>query len=235
MHRVTVMLERIQMGSAAEVSHNEQMALVWRLIQETDKNIHKNDEKMYTWNFCELGNQKFSILFSGIDLDIVGRFVKRAMELKGQGLTVGLNIWKITDVIPLEDYPFLNSTLRLQSIGGAYIAQSVWEPHNETGEVMQFYHSVNVDYHPELAAMIIKKHLVSRANKVYNTDYTDKDVFIKYVEHVPGSEPVYYKRRTIASQMVTFRIWAPKEIMETALYGGIGLMTGSGFGSVVIA
>ncbi len=234
-HRVTVILERIQMGNITEISHDEKMALVWRLIEETDKNVHKNDEKMYTWCLNEQGERKYSLLFSSIDTTILEQFTKRAEELKNQGLTVGSNIWKITDVIPLEDYPFLNPTMRLQSLSGAYVYQLVEEPHNDTGEIMQFKHSVHIGHNPTLAANIIKHRLVRRANTVYGTEYTDNDVTIRYIELIPGSEPVHYKHRTIGSQMLTFRIKAPKEVMETALYGGVGHLTGSGFGSVVIA
>jgi len=234
-HRVTVILERIQMSAEAELSRDAKMALVWRLIQETDKNIHKNEEKFYTWHFDTQNEQKYTLLFSCLDNDILEKFVNRANELKGQGLSVGTDIWKIVEVIPIEDYPFLSASLRLQSLNGACIRHLVRGFHSIKGEDTLLTRDIYVKYDSALAVEILKHHLVKRANKIYGTEYTKDDVGIRYLELLPGSERVTYKDRRMASQLVTFRIKAPKEIMETALYGGIGSLTGSGFGSVVIA
>ena len=233
-HRATIALERIQMGNK-EISHDEKMALVWRLVEETDKNIHKNEEKPYTWVLTEQGDQHYTLLFSSIDDSIMEKFAARAEELKGKGLSIGSNIWKISEVISIEDYPFFNPTMRLMSLTGAYFYQLTAGEHKVTGAPINYKRRVSVADEPKEAANQIKFRLIRRANKYYGTNFTDDDVDVRYVELIPGSGHIEYKGRTLSSQKVTFRIKAPKEIMETALYGGIGALTGSGFGAVVIA
>ena len=233
-HRATIILERIQMGNK-EISHDEKMALVWRLVEETDKNIHKNEEKPYTWAFTEQGDQHYTLLFSSIDDSIMEKFAARAEELKGKGLSIGSNIWKISEVISIEDYPFFNPTMRLMSLTGAYFYEPTEGFHKVTGKPIVYKRRVRVDNEPEEVANQIRFRLVRRANKYLGTNFTEDDVKIRYVELIPGSGHIEYKNRTMGIQTITFRIKAPKEIMETALYGGIGALTGSGFGAVVIA
>lgn len=233
-HRVTVIFECIRMDNFKEISHDEKMALIWRLVEETDKNIHKNEEKPYTWSINNQGD-KYVLLFSCIDDEIMERFTNHVNELKNAGISVGTNIWKVTEVIPIEDYPFFNPTMRLMSLNGAYFYQPTEGTHKVTGKPIVYKRRVNVSKEPEEVAKQISFRLIRRANKYLGTNFTDEDVKIRYVELIPGSGHIEYKGRTLGIQTITFKIKAPKEIMETALYGGIGALTGSGFGAVVIA
>ena len=231
-HRIIVSFKRIGKHKA---NRDEEVSLLWRLLREKGDEQHNGKEKNFCWNMDVSDDPSmYSMVFSSIDTsvtDCLMRESKRLME-SGTGIeVVGGSIWTVASVMPVEDFPYIGETISLVSTTGMISIRNAWDYRkNKACRRTHFLHDEEGYIGWVRQA---RKRLCRRTNKFMGTDYTEDDIVFEKVKQL-GVSAVNYKGRNAPVQNVRVKIRAPKEVLETALYGGLGSSTGSGFGMVTI-
>lgn len=224
MHRAMILLNR---NGTTEVTHDEKMSLVWRLLRDTPVQ-HKNMEKPYTWTFEESGVNIYTLTFSCIDSSITELFLKKAQASLNQAIQIERSLWIPRMAMPIQDIPYLQNVARIETQNGMICRH--WYRYPSGRGRRTFY--IKTDKEDFIEAM--KKQLVRRAKLFFHKEIQTSDIQIKFLRLLNYGD-VQYKGRRIHYQNITFKIIAPKEIVELLVYGGAGTLTGSGFGMVLAA
>lgn len=224
MHRVMVLLNR---KGTDEVTHDEKMSLVWRMLRGTPVQ-HTNMEKPYTWAMEESGADTYTLTFSCIDPAITELFLKKAQETVNQAIQIERSFWIPVLAMPIQDIPYLQNVARIETQNGMICRHWYRYP---TGRGRRTFY-IRTDKEDFIAA--VKRQLVRRAKLFSHKEFQTSDIQIKFLRLVNYGD-VQYKGRQLHYQNVTFKIIAPKEIIELLVYGGAGSLTGSGFGMVLAA
>ena len=224
-HRAMVILHRLtKTDHTVLVDHDNKMALVWRFMKE-QWFPHREAEKPYCWDLSTNDGEYYNLTFSCITPEVTGWFLQAAKKCEGTCLNVGTEFWQVEKVMPVQDLPFIANYLRLSSMNGlqCFTMKRV----NETKKCRVLIHAGE---DPERFITSIKTRLIRRTKEFMDVDIPEDAVKIQHLNTMAGIISIPYKHSRIRTQQVTFKLVAPKEVLEMALYGGIGKETGSGFG-----
>ena len=229
-HRLIISFNRL---ATHPVTRDEEVSLLWRLLKETEENTHDNAVKYYCWNMRQLDySDFFSMVFSAVDVHVTEELLKNATALKesGHGREVrGGGVWTVTSVIPIDDLQYFGEAISLVSTSGMLAHRK--QRCGDKRSYRTFF--LNDRTTAEAWKQQLQERLVRRTNDFFGTDYTLADVQIIKAKHI-FTETIMYKGGKRIAQYVRLKIKAPQEVLEMALYGGIGTSTGSGFGMVTV-
>ena len=211
------------------MSHDEKMALIWKLINP-NRFWHKHEMKPFTWNISYVGGQIYNLLFSSISAGDTA-YIKNSLLACEGSISLpnyGTN-YIINDLMDLPDYDLKDGVIRLYSISGCQCFKHKQKP----GTRKKYYALVSAEEAPEDFATSIKNNIIRRGEKFLDRHIDEDEVSVKYVE-LERTARVKYKTGNILTQFVSLQLKAPKDIQKVAAYGGIGKETGSGFGFVML-
>lgn len=224
-HRAMIILRRLTKNDhTVLVDHDNKMALVWRFLKGNWIQ-HRDAEKPYCWDMSTNDGEYYNLTFSCISPEITRGFTQAAAKCVGTCLNVGTEFWQIDKVMPIQDLPFIANYLRLSSMNG--LQCFTMKRLNDTKKCQILIHAGE---NPERFIASIKTRLIRRTKEFMNVEVPEDAVQIQHLNTLAGIISVPYKRSRVRTQQVTFKLVAPKAVLETALYGGIGKETGSGFG-----
>lgn len=206
-----------------EFTHDDAVKLVWRFLNKRETQIqHHFVEKPYVWHIVPNGDNFFSLVFSSIFPEITKDFYEEAKSMENGVVEVNSSMVTVISVNPIADLDYIGEYLRISSYN--LVCQKNVR-HKKT--------SVNATEKEDFCAAIVSR-LVRRAKVFLNLDISEEDIQVKFPKQLSfGTKK--YKDGLIPVQDVEMKLVAPKEIIELALYSGVGSKSGSGFGTVYSA
>lgn len=228
-HRVLVILNR---DGNTPVNHDEKMSLIWRLLENTAVH-HDEVEKPYTWTIEKTGANKYTLTFSSIDTSISEVFLKKAKNSLNQAIQIESSFWIPLLAMPIQDIPFLENFARIETQNGVVCWK---QTHTVDKDGTEHHGKVTFDINTDKNGFIeaLKRKLIRRAKLFLHKDFNESEIQIKFLRRL-NYGCVEYKGLKTPYQNVSFKIIAPKELIELLVYGGLGAKTGSGFGMVLAA
>jgi hypothetical protein len=214
--RAVVSLKKI---NPTETSRDTAFSLVWTILREQTFFAHKNVPKPFTFYLEQYPMHEYILTFSSILPEITTFFIDHCKAFKGQTIAVDQdNLFCITDVYPIADLGYIGPFMRLKSVSGLYVSKN--KKIREMKEAGIWEKS-------------LISHLIGRVQTFLHEDVSCDEIKVKLIS-LDAVKPVRFKTGScIPAQFVQIRLTAPSIIIETALYGGLGVHTGSGFGMVV--
>jgi len=227
-----------------EPTHDTVVSFLWHILQtanpELADTLHTRTEKYkpFTWSYIRTIDG-MNLTFSSTDATITQAFfdgctiLKKTSEsaLIDKTIFVVANVHSIgnikTPFVMPEDSRSVNYyTLNLETCSPITLTRWSYGP------------KINISLQSEPVDWL--KHL---RNNLYRRTHTfNKDVIrippenikICLVNRKESPDIIEYKGAKIPANHVTLRITAPAAYLETALYGGLGQRTGSGFGFATV-
>lgn len=230
-HRVNISFYRQPIGTEdMPMTHEEALSLLWFLLGVTDKEAHKNKEKPFCWDFIPQRDGYYSLFFSSICEEDVTKVYQKAQACK-EAFQYRGNLLTIVSATPIADYVYYDNHLRLTSSSGAYLVRHLYDPQKNRRHKV----SINAVSDPESCGELIRNKLIHRCQLFKGEDVKPTDIRISYLKSATRRPydtcDAFHTKMPL--QCVTFKLEAPVPILDTALYGGIGSCTGSGFGMVM--
>jgi CRISPR-associated endoribonuclease Cas6 len=220
-HRIVVLINKL---NGPEVTRDNEVSLLWRFLEKNKNLQHNQEEKTFTWNMEAGALSSYTMTFSSYDTKLVNDFFEIAKGLAGQAVTVGTTIWQVKEAMEIQDIDYIGEAIRISTVNGMV---AMHKAYNAEGKKYNKTYDILTDKEAWISSVINR--LIRRTNNFFGTAYEKKDVSITRLT-LDGYDTVKYKNASIPVQNVQFKLSAPKEIIESAIYGGIGSHTGSGFG-----
>ena len=225
--QVIVLFNKI---AGEKINHDAALSLVWHVLNHSsDKGfitqLHDNKQiKPFTWSFSD-GVKECSIRFSSIMEDITDRFIDGAKKLGVNAfMTSGGGVFQVTGVFPIHDLEHIGDSILLSSSPDSGISVS--------SGINGKRHFLLFEKERKAWVKRVENNLIHRAEVFFGVK--NPKVSVKVLK-VHGYEAVLFKNFKLPVQYAFLKVSGSKEVLETALYGGVGNNTGSGFGLVVPA
>ena len=225
-HRVNLTIKKL---TPAPMSQDEGISFIWKIFQKADLDFmrkwHDSDTiKPFTWNIEQYSPADFTVSFSSILPDIAKCFKAGCDGLKGKAIQIagGSTIYIDKSYI-IEDIGYIGKSIWLQSISGITLTKR----HNHKKDYIRITNNQNIWVER------LKNNLLRRTEQFTN-NAADNFVEISKL-HIEGLANIKYKQASIPVQFAKIKLIGSKNVIETALYGGLGEHTASGFGMVVPA
>lgn len=228
-HRVSVIVKKLV---PATVTRNEGVSFIWHILQKGDNaqlidQLHRLAQiKPFTWNIEQYSATDFTVSFSCILPEIAECFKNGCDALTGKTIQIaGGSAVFIDKSYIIEDIDYIGRSIWLQSVSGITVTKR-----RKQGKFYLFI-TDNEDVWIER----VKTNLLKRTRQFHSQNMSDviMDISKLSIEKLTN---VDYKSTVIPVQFVRLKLSTQnKAVIETALYGGLGEHTGSGFGMVVPA
>ena len=224
MRRIAVLIEKT---GHSPVIHDNLVSLVWHLLAAGDKEkageLHRDqsDFRPFVWAAEEWPDAKgYTLTFSSLKKEITQLFAQGAEKIQsaGEALLIEGNLYLPTRCIPVRDLYYIGKNVTLRAVSPVVITQR-----NAQGKKEYCFYPAN----PETWLSQFKSNLARRA-----AAWHGKEVGPIHVEILnPGTHAVtQYKGQPVRGRYLEVKITGSPEVLETAIYGGLGKRTGSGFG-----
>ena len=220
MHKAFVLMKKLNGElNSGQLSHDDKVPLVWRLLYGLKDNRHDKRMKPFTWDMTvSEADNTVTLAFSSILEEFTDALLaeaKRVMEA-GAALQFGHgNLWTVTGVFPVEDLPYIGKSIRLETLNGMVCKGRG-----------KFLASKEPGWQEAIIASLCR-----RAKEFLAVDVPADVVSIPFVEHKDYPK-VMYKGCKMSLENVNLLLKGPRPILEIAIYNGLGSHTGSGFGAV---
>lgn len=229
-HRALILLTRVAPENKSDVSHDEKMSLVWRLLEESTVIHHDGEEKPYCWTMdYDKDTKSATLIFSSIFPDVTAKLIEKAKNIIGSAIRINQANWIPNHAMAIQDIDYLDTWARISSTNGVVS----WKTIHPTIDSIRRLKKKTYDIDTDLTGFTndIRDILIRKAKKFLQKDFAKEDIQIRHVHRLNYGH-VDYKGMKIPYQNISCKIIAPQEIIELAVYGGIGSKTGSGFGMV---
>lgn len=222
MHRIAVCLE-----ISKETEHKNIVSFIWKILKNGNKQmadtLHYRTEKYkpFVWAFHK--NDSINILyFSSINEDITMAFLRGSNKILNSniGILEDEIVFKIAKVIPLQDIGYIGKTMMVKTLSPVTISE--WVEKNKKIRVLY-------ETNKKLWINLVEQNLKRRVKT-----FLDRDVQYLKIEVISANAgiAVKYKNNQVCSRMFTLKLIGDEIAIFSAVYGGLGELTGSGFGMV---
>lgn len=225
MHRVVV---NVSLLHSFETKHETIVSFVWSILKEGDEHLanrlHSSKEKFrpFVWAAQKAG-QSLILTFSSINEDISKTFLNGAESIKKSGEVImkEASIFKIESVYPVADIKYVGNSIQLVSLSPIMLAED--RPGKK--KVYMIYENS-----PTIWIQKAEENLKNRVKTFLGIDVNVQIQIIEPLEHTF----VVYNGGKIYTRHMKLKIVGDKEAIFMSLYGGMGRLTGSGFGMMTI-
>ena len=226
MHRVVLELERA-FGSKP-MTRDIEVGIVWRLLGERPPEFHQGI-KPYTFHFEDAGNECYRLSFSSVLPSLTDEVTLAARNLLSSQTALeccGIS-FRIRKITPIQDLTFYSNAVRMISLSGCRVICKK-DVHGKFVE-----RTIHAERNPQSFIQAMTRMLAAKTKLFLGKEVSEDEIQIQYLKLL-DSEQIDFHHSKQCGQYVTFRISAPKEVLETAAYSGIGRKTGCGFGAVAV-
>ncbi len=222
MHRVAVILKRI---GRAPVIHDDLVSLIWELLAVGDAamadRLHSAAGKFrpYAWGVEGWGGNEHTLTFSSVIPEIAETFTRGAERVCAEkaAIAVGGNLFEVFRVLPVRDLRYIGRQITLKAVSP--VVASI---RGQKGKTYLRYHDDPSGYSRRLTGNLRK-----RVRWLFGTE--PEQLSVRVTD--PGCHQLTkYKGGSIPGRFLTVEIQGDPSVIMTALYGGLGERTGSGFG-----
>ena len=230
MHKFIALLKTSEPLKSIELWHGVGIQFLWNGLLQGGCVKHDNQQKPFCWNVEAKGLDTAVLTFTSIVEDITSYAIKKAQEARdGKAylpLAGNINVL-VQEVYPIVDVPYLHNSVSLKTISGMIC---------RTGKVKIYGQSkprrylTTRDNGKEWKENIIGS-LVRKTNMFLGTAYKKEDVSIDHIQ-CNGFRRTAYHNHKYGCEIVSFVLRGPDEVLQAAIYGGIGSKNPSGFGMV---
>lgn len=230
-HRVVIRFDGIR--NAHSEDRPAWVAAIWRLfalsgVAEDVTALHDLKVlKGFVWNVSEPTPNQFSLEFASIREDLVRALSDGARNSLQTGEALSLSedvILKVLDVIPVEDYRIADGQLRLSAVTEIIVNRHVRCGHRQR----RFYPVCPFEDQPSYLGRL-KQNLIAKVRAFKGRTPTNEEFGIRIISS--GLErSVPYKTVALRGRACSLQITGAKDILETALYAGVGKMNALGYG-----
>ncbi len=206
------------------------VAAVWKLMEVSGlKNVQEihdeNDVKGFVWNIEEQQG-KFTMEFASIRTELVDAVINGAKKIIEKGTAINLSgdvIIKPTEVIEVEDFRISDGRIRLSPVSGIIVSRAA----KKNG--VRRHKGVNPFDENRKFTTAIKNNLLAKTQKFTGAKISENDVSLRIISS-GRSIDMPFRGIPLVGHMCSIQITGPKQVIETALYAGLGNMNGLGFG-----
>ena len=231
-HRVVVRFEGIKNAHAWD--RPAWVAAIWRLftlsgMKDVAKFHDYNDSKGFIWNLEEVSQNNFSLEFASIREDLVQAVSDGAKSLiqKGEALSLSKDvILKVLDVVPVQDFAIVDGSLRLNAVSGIIVNR-----HTKIGcgKGKRRHYAVSPYENRDSYLGRIKRNLIAKVRAFCDKTLTEEDFGVSILS-AGLSQSISYQNISLQGYPCSLQITGPKEVLEVALYAGVGTHNGFGCG-----
>lgn len=210
------------------------VAAIWRLFALSgafDNVTGFHDSKVpkgFVWSVSEESTPNhFSLEFVSIREDLVQALSNGARKSLEAGEALSLSedvVLKVLDIIPVEDYRISDGQLRLSAVTEIIVNRHVRCGHGKR----RFYPVCPFEDQPSYLGRL-KQNLIAKVQAFRGRTPTKDEFGIRIISS--GLErSVPYKTAPLRGRACSLQITGAKDILETALYAGVGKMNALGYG-----
>ena len=205
------------------LGYDQAVALVYQILsagnRELAGKLHQSTQKFKPFTHAaDESRNSFTLHFSSVIPEITGAFVAGAKKLAECGLRTGHSLYKIIDSVCISDARHLPGRITVRTISPIVLSRC------ENGKKEYILYSRNADLWLEALERNLAKKVLAFRGENGQTE-------IRPVTRGKAAL-VNYQQTKIPARHITLEIKGGQEALETAIYGGLGERTGSGFGMV---
>lgn len=220
MHKAFVLMKKLDTPLGPQgITHDEKVALIWRLLSGMEGNRHDKKMKPFTWDMAvNEADSTVTLSFSSVVEEFTDVLLAEADRIMNEGKALQLGhgaLWTVIGVFPVEDLPYIGRSIRLETV---------------TGMVCKGRGKFLASKEAGWKEAVIRG-LCRKAHEFLGAEIAPEEVSIPLVEH-RGYPKVIYKGCRMSLEDVSLLLKGPRPILEVAIYNGLGSHTGSGFGAV---
>lgn len=215
---------------ADKLTREQEIGIFWRLAGKAEKLVHNDQEKPYMFYLNQTKRDLYALNINSINPDIVDAFVENVRSLVEAREAVDVQGIKVRprDAFFVRDLDYIGEKVCLTTETGCCCCKRI---RTKTGKRSRYYLDPKKEEDVKEWKTIIARKLVDRAMMFLGQEVRPESVQIDMLE-VRDREFIEYKSAKLPCDKVTIEISAPSPVIFTAIYGGIGSHTGTGFGAV---
>lgn len=227
-HKAIIQFEGIK--NANTENRSAWVATIWKLLEISGfpnvQEMHDNNElKGFVWNVTE-EQGKYTMEFSSIRAELVEAVIDGAKKIIEKGTALPLAddvIIKPTNVFAVEDFRIPEGKIRLTPVSGVIVNKAF----RAKGKL--HHEGINPYEDNQNFIRIIKKNLLAKVRKFTDAKISDDDVSLRIISSGRAVN-MPFRGIPLTGHMCSIQVTGPKQVLETALYAGLGRMNGLGFG-----
>jgi len=206
------------------LSHGQIVAMVYQLLSagnaELAGGLHKPAQKFKPFTHAaDESKGSCTLYFSSFMPEITGTFLAGAGRYQAGGLMLGNCLYKIIDSVSIPDVSHLPGKMTIKTLSPIVLSRCA---ENRKKEYILYPKNEKV-WLDALARNLAKRVLA----------FYGKDAQVEIQAVTRGKAAlVEYQQTKIPARHMTLKITGGPEVLEMAIYGGLGERTGSGFGMV---
>lgn len=222
MHRATVIFKK---HGKHEMNYNDSVSAVYQILAAGNENLasdlHNATSKFKPFTYAKQEiSGSMSIMFSSVQPEITAAFLSGAESLKGTGLIFGDTIYEIQDFIPIADIRLWEEKIKVKTVSPLVLSRC-----NNGKKEYILYRKGEEDIWLKALQRNIAKRMLA---------FTGKEIEPENIRTLNHGQAVLvsYQGGKVPARHISLEIKGCPDVLKTAVYGGIGERTGSGFGMV---
>lgn len=231
MHRITILVKAEQ----KEIQHESIVKLIWQILEEGNKelafDLHSRKERRIKYQNFVWGSQKYDdknmITFASLDEIVVGAFWDGCQKIGDECLLIDNTIFSIKQIFPLRNIQYIGNQVMLRTISPITLTERYLDEKKQKLK----YRAILYDVNPKKWINTLELSLQRKTNELLNTDIEKPRIILLNNEKTVA---IKYKNGLVHATYLELKIKGDELAIKTALYNGIGIKSGLGFGLVTI-